>query len=334
MTVEDQCAYVIPIRIRAYIMYNPSHAGGQRLSPAWGDGIPANVHSDAPLPSYGKDVYHFYDFLKIFQVIATFSFWIVFTCKYTVSFIVFMDFLIALLIGHSFIRRIRDAWIGPFYARGQDYFDISLARTVANTAGVSNRIRELFTCANGINLISQLPYAEATIERLKPSIIAFNVGSNDLAGLKEIDPGRIEELVNEYLDFAQRIISVYNVKQVILFSVLPRTNVRAGSPSIFWENMNIFNSKLKQKTMSDSQKTFVKIKGFYSKKIGGVDYRLAVNEWSRDGIHCKTFDDRKTPLFYNSKICAKQDWLLKFGHEVRFALLKASAKVENSLRNY
>ena len=106
----------------------------------------------------------------------------------------------ALILGHSFVRRIRDDLSSRFHPRTDLNFNLSDATACFHGVG-GRTVHKLRT------------YDLYVVRRLKPEVIILEIGTNDLANLSpEVVGSEIEELVSLLLEtFSVRIIGVCHV---------------------------------------------------------------------------------------------------------------------------
>ena len=245
-----------------------------------------------------------------------------------------MDYFVVLLIGHSFIRRVRNVWIPSVHGQGHDLLSVNEARMAAISAGLGNVCNKLYTMSTGINLISDLIRTLETVADKRPDIVCLHVGSNDLANMPQEHLINAEYFATMCFQFALRLVRDYQVKHVILLQCLPRTRLRNGTAVSFAANMRYFNAALDEFCSTNDQIDFVGIRGFAHKKVNGVDVPRPVSEWSLDGIHCRRTYGMEVALGNIPPTCPREpgadiDWLLKYAQRVKFAALGAVAKISN-----
>ena len=88
----------------------------------------------------------------------------------------------AILVGHSFVRRMRGAALGhPYDRKRNDVQDITTAETLAAKIIVNKTINEIYTCAN-FNTFRDFSIRLRTTY----DIVLIDFGSNDLTNLKKV----------------------------------------------------------------------------------------------------------------------------------------------------
>ena len=216
-----------------------------------------------------------------------------------------------LLIGHSFVRRYRDTLIKPENGRksGRDISESRghVAITAARVANVSYRVGALFTASQKINLLKHLDKSETTVIAVQPEVVVLHIGSNDLANFPVVDEFAARELAKAAWRFAEHLCNDYGVRRVVMLSTLPRAALITGSPATFTDNMNFFNSELENLCRPLQQLIYVRVRGFFFKKVNNLDVPRPVAEWSTDGVHC---DEESMP---------------KYAKRIRLAILNATS---------
>ena len=174
------------------------------------------------------------------------------------------------LIGNSFIRRLRDNYVVPENGRKQDR-DVSesrphVAQYAAQAADLGHRVTGLYTAANDINLIEHLNKAETTVRNVMPSIVLLHVGSNDLAHVVTVNPMKTLELATLVVDFAEYLHKQLHVECVIINSVVPRnSNNMSCSAEVFRANMAHFNAVIENYCVSSRKQGLIynHLRGFF-----------------------------------------------------------------------
>ena len=193
------------------------------------------------------------------------------------------------IVGHLFIRRLRDNYFPPRPAhrhpRGQDisFCHTDKAQQYSHKLGLQHHINSVYTSSNSINLISDLHRSLSLIHHIKPDILLLDIGSNDIANVHKVDPNLMLELAHELFQFA---VST-QVPLVIINAVLPRTSKISSNPDDFRNNASHFNKSI-QVYASDTQNVkYNKMRGFsfyYDQHKN--ERQKPVDHWSTDGIHC------------------------------------------------
>ena len=227
-----------------------------------------------------------------------------------------LDLSCGVLVGHSFIRRYRDHIVPTAdNARPGTGADITpskpaVARITTVNAKLDRRILAIYTAANGINRINDLPKADSVIRQTRPDIVVVNSGSNDIATLNTVDQSKVHGFVN-VIDFGASVRSKHGVKLVVVNLVVPRDANIAGTAETFLENMTLFNKIAK--TWCDCKPVFLffRLKGFYMKHVdNSTEIPLPVGDWSYIGIHCDHdhLDKFSQRLYKNMMWCATMPW--------------------------
>lgn len=192
-----------------------------------------------------------------------------------------------LLIGHSFVRRIKDKYAGC-NVRNCDITDKNseIALKFSRELHVAEVYKKTFTFCQ-INTFEQLPRHFSTTCEL----VVFDFGSNDLARLKQYHESFIDELIKFYLMWLRRC----GAKKYLVLGVLPRIGRLKGSPETFEKNRIYYNLKMKEQCKTLSDINFTKIRGFER-----FDHHLhkPISVWSSDGIHPTCIRQYKTRLAY------------------------------------
>ena len=90
---------------------------------------------------------------------------------------------IAVLVGHSFIRRLRDS-----FGFSQDVTDDNDVRLFARNLRVQQKFSEVYTYSSGLNVIGQLPHPRDILLIHGANLVVLAFGSNDFANLVARDP--------------------------------------------------------------------------------------------------------------------------------------------------
>ena len=127
-----------------------------------------------------------------------------------------------LLIGNSFIRRAQDD-LFPNSARVDLHpappgWIAQRARATARALRISDHYRYVFTIANDLNLISQLAHIRPRAIELQPAVVLIQVGSNDLAHLRNYNDQAARQSADTVIQFALGL----PVRRVIINAALPR----------------------------------------------------------------------------------------------------------------
>lgn len=191
----------------------------------------------------------------------------------------------ALLIGHSFIRRlVGDSLLTSAVDVRFENTAISLSRNLELDFHFSGG---LYTICKNINLIHHLYDTVHRIRDLLPDIIVIELGSNDIANLTNTNSSECLRLADQLVEFAKHCIASKLTKAVIINSVIPRNSRISCSAEQFIKNITIFNNCVRRFCNAAEQLYFNKIRGFYHpQKINNF-------WWSSDGIHCNTTEGKR-----------------------------------------
>jgi hypothetical protein len=196
------------------------------------------------------------------------------------------------LLGHSFIRRMRDDLSPPMFTKhGLDighYSSLKAAR-FSTALRISNHIRGMYTLSNNVNFINDITHSKRLIIRTSPGIVIIDIGSNDLARIDNVNPVKMLELATKITDIATQL----SAPVVIINCILPRSVRIASNPKTYLENTIHYNTFLKNICDTSDNLVFHKLRGFTHTWVNDIERRLEVSEWSSDGIHCNTPASRK-----------------------------------------
>ena len=196
----------------------------------------------------------------------------------------------ALIIGHSFIRRLQAE---HFPTHAANITTRPNARLLAKSLDLTDYYSGIYTVCHKVNTVKSLSSVIAEIKnivaKVNINIILLDLGSNDLAQLANVSPRLCLKLAEIITDFALTLRKKF-CKGVIIHSVVPRTRRLAASPPVFTSNLKLYNNFVKQFLATEQTEKFVKLKGFYPS--GCPALHTSVAEWSGDGIHCTTKEGR------------------------------------------
>ena len=196
------------------------------------------------------------------------------------------------VLGHSFIRRLRDGLIPP--KKSKRSHDIPAWNTAAASQltaawGMSQHIRHIYTFSDGVTRIRDIDGATHMVERIRPGIVLMDIGSNDLAHVDSVDPSQMLRLATHITDTALTL----STHKVIINAILPRTGNITCTPAVFRENASHLNSFLKNICDPKSRLVFHKPRGFWTQCTDAKERPCEVSEWSSDGIHCDMPDSAR-----------------------------------------
>ena len=191
----------------------------------------------------------------------------------------------AVIIGHSFVRRLRDEALPPPHFRLKDvaWHHSQKAISLATNLALDEVYQEVYTVSDGLVFISDLKLANSTLFNLKPELVVVDIGSNDIANVALCEPTRMLDMATQVFEFADSIQGA----QAVVNAVLPRTNNISGHPSVFRQNATQYNVCLSNLCDPSFRVTFNKMRGFHGRwNEVGLEEPLPVASWSNDGIHC------------------------------------------------
>ena len=195
----------------------------------------------------------------------------------------------ALILGHSYIRNIRDFALPPRLDQAGNPLtmsdvDICQSRRAARLAlklSVQHHVSHVYTLSNSITFISDLQHCVPTVTDTKPTVVVIDIGSNDISYVAEPAPDIMLDLATEVFNFAKSL----SVPCVVLHAVLPRTGFLHTTSDIFYNNSHLYNTILHDLCKSDTQIHFNKLRGFHCQYVNNVELKRPVSDWSTDGIH-------------------------------------------------
>ena len=168
-----------------------------------------------------------------------------------------------LLLGHSFIRRIK-SHLAPTRTSQDILFEYDGSQLAQNLQ-VNNYYNQIYTICQNLNLVSQLQSKIRVIRQLQPDIIIIDIGSNDLSSLTEFNPTVCLKLANEVVQFAEVVLSsVSAIKKVILNSVIPTFWRIACDKNTCMQNAQCYNQIIKNLTEDSNNIHYCKLRGFYN----------------------------------------------------------------------
>ena len=210
------------------------------------------------------------------------------------------DRSIAVLIGHSFIRRLRQ-----HFGFMQDVEDDIDARIFARSLRVQCRFSEVYTKSVNLidtksvnlNVIDQLPHPADIPHIQGAALVVLDFGSNDFANIPNFDP----QFVATY---AQRIRQwcVSTQTRVVVQAILPRYGGISSSVQDFLRNSEAYNHNLRGNLPLTPLIRFNKMQGLMEPQ-----FRAHVNP--EDDIHVLRPDGK----YYDNVRKSLLDFFLKSG---------------------
>ena len=195
----------------------------------------------------------------------------------------------ALLIGHSFTRRLRASRaMNPYTLKHLDITpdDAEAAQQLASSLKVKNVFNNVYTLSQW-NVFTDLPI-HFTVDS---DLVILDFGSNYLANIKNSHANTIKNIAKFLFSCVMNICA----HRVLVLGILPRKRGLRGNTHDFDTNRAVYNSTMKWLCGSSARADFKKIRGFEN---------IPVDDWSLDGIHPR-----------NMSHYARR---LSFSHDVRY----------------
>ena len=156
-----------------------------------------------------------------------------------------MEYFNVLLVGHSFVHRLRDAY-QPGHAQGSD---IAPGQTIhaaqlSEALGVHHYISGVYTHAN-IILTQHLDSCKPAVDQIRPAVVVIQVGSNDLAQLSHFDAKAVLQTATQIYQFASSLREEFDTPIIIINAILPRTANISSDADTFRQLSTEFNKIIK-----------------------------------------------------------------------------------------
>jgi hypothetical protein len=193
------------------------------------------------------------------------------------------------VLGHSFVRRLRDGLIPPWPSnRGRDIGIGSLNRAslLSRKFNISRHVGRVYTFSDGVVRIGDIARAQHFIDQIAPGILLIDIGSNDLARIDVVDPLHMLRLATSLTDMAL----TFCARKVIFNAILPRTGNITCTPETFRANAEHFNTYLMNICDPRSKLVYHQPRGFWTSYADSRNDICAVSAWSTDVIHCDNPD--------------------------------------------
>jgi lysophospholipase L1-like esterase len=151
------------------------------------------------------------------------------------------------LLGHSFIRRLRDALLSEPQdtprGRPRRHGDVlpdhrQRAEHLVQQMRLSNHFSAAYTVSEGIIFIRDVVAAAEVVLSTNPAVLIIDIGSNDIARLHSVQPRKMLKLAHQLHDH----LSSWQIPLIVVNAVLPRTHRINGPPEIFRDNSLQFNT--------------------------------------------------------------------------------------------
>lgn len=205
-----------------------------------------------------------------------------------------------LLVGHSFIRRLRRQFNPSLRCdiSTMSHADRMAAGQFARYLEVDRHFPQIFTYSEHLNLIQDLNSTLQCITSVRPAVVMMQVASNDISRLSKFAPSAILTLASEVVDYANHLLSL-GVQLVIINCVLPRTARISSTPEVFLQNANHFNTIVKNLSESNKFIKYQKLRGYFGPPTT-FGNPPEVSSWSADGIHCNK--NQAAEQFYRRRL--------------------------------
>lgn len=198
--------------------------------------------------------------------------------------------LSAAVIGHSFVRRLRQDLLAKHKATntGKRQFKPSSV-VLAEGLGVASAFSDLHIEGTDIVFVADLYKAQKALSDVQVAAVVIDIGSNDLAHIDYHNPRLILEIATKVVDFAK----AFDAQCAAINAILPRTGGITCDASVFVENMDLYNTVVNDLCVSTDKLFFNRMRGFCQTVLSpsatlserNTPPRL-VDSWSSDGIHC------------------------------------------------
>ena len=134
----------------------------------------------------------------------------------------------ALILGHSFITRLRDNANG----------------TWANLGFAPSELRVHFAAKGGLSLSGLCrPYITDRIKRIRPDVVVIQIGENDAD--RQSSDGRSLTLARDILSVAQWLVDGFSVRHVVIMQLLHRASARNLPVESYNANIDRVNSEIR-----------------------------------------------------------------------------------------
>ena len=178
----------------------------------------------------------------------------------------------ACVVGHSFVRRLREAVISdaegstPVHRHAPNWLDVSRLYGSVYVEGrsgytISGLRRDIFEAGSRY-----------------PHVVIINCGSNDVC-TPDFDA---DAAVSALMSYAGLLRISYGVRLVVLMPVINRTRCRGLAAGEFRRRAYDFNGLLRSRAGEEDGVCVEPMRGFWRDDCGGM---LPVRAWSSDGIH-------------------------------------------------
>ena len=200
--------------------------------------------------------------------------------------------LCGVLIGHSFVRRMRQGLLArPTRVAGKPGVKklCQPPEKIARGLDVFPTYDAIHTDSTDIFWIANLPGSIDFINDLSPSVVMIEIGSNDLAHADFFNPGFMLKLATQVVEFAAGI----SAQIVIINAILPRTGRITCDHIVFRQNADLYNTIIHNYCDTNPKLLFNRLRGLsqtiVSKRATKLEHcqpPRPVSDWSADGIHC------------------------------------------------
>ena len=150
----------------------------------------------------------------------------------------------ALILGHSFITRLRDNANGPW----------------ANLGFAPSELRVHFAAKGGLSLSGLCrPHITDRIKQIRPEVIVIQIGENDAD--RRCSDGRSLTLARDILSVAQWLVDGFSVRHVVSMQLLHRARARNLPVESYNACIDRVNSEIRAGCASSCHCSFWQHKG-------------------------------------------------------------------------
>ena len=188
-----------------------------------------------------------------------------------------MEYFDVLLVGHSFVRRLRSAY-QPGHAQGSDMAPGQTIRAaqLSEALGVHHYISGVYTHANNVILMQHLDSCKPAVNQIRPALVVIQAGSNYLAELSHFDANAVLQVVTQIYQFASSLREEFDTPIIIINAILPRTVNISSDADTFRQLSTEFNKIIKN--FCDGRSIiYNKLRGFANYYINNIEYPRPVH---------------------------------------------------------
>ena len=137
-----------------------------------------------------------------------------------------------LLVGHSFVRRLRRAYSPVHRDISFEERNCAEARQLSNALKWNNCVNYVYTLSHNINILEDLPRGYCA----RCDFLIINMGSNDLANLKKVDFNGVRMFAENYFTWAKNT----GARNCLFIGILKRTGRLRCTREVFNKNRQFF----------------------------------------------------------------------------------------------